>query len=220
VEWAGVFADLRPKAQRQAHAFRGLQRLRRPGSLADDRAGATRGDHMHGVAIGIGAAFNQCYSTPRDLDRLRRPGSFADESTGATRGTAAPPPATAPRSCPASTGAPNSLPTPSAGDLSKLGSAAAKGGLTKAGHSLSKHAAGKRAGSSAFPDPKGSPTQITQQAQKLLDDILNDPARMIKQRPGRPGEQLLQVLGPDGSGVIYKWDGTQWVFSHFAENLF
>jgi hypothetical protein len=54
----------------------------------------------------------------------------------------------------------------------------------------------------------------------LLDDILNDPARMIKQRPGRPGEQLLQVFRPDGSGVIYKWDGSQWVFSHFAENLF
>lgn len=116
--------------------------------------------------------------------------------------------------------APNSLPTPSAGDLSKLGSAAGKGDLTKAGHSLSKHASGKRAGSSAFPDPKGSPAQINQQAQKLLDDILNDPARMLKQRPGRPGEQLLQIFRPDGSGVIYKRDGTQWVFSHFAENLF
>lgn len=42
VEWVGVFADLRPKARRQAHAFRGLQRLRRPGRLADERAGATR----------------------------------------------------------------------------------------------------------------------------------------------------------------------------------
>ena len=105
--------------------------------------------------------------------------------------------------------APKGLPTPSSEDLSKLGSAPGKGDYTKAGHSLSKHAAGKRVGSSAFPDAKGNPAQINQQAKKVLDDILNDPNKVVKQRPGRPGEQLLQVHRPDGSGVMYKWDGAQ-----------
>jgi len=110
--------------------------------------------------------------------------------------------------------------TPCTSDLLTLGSAAGKGNLTKAGHSLSKHAAGIRSGSNAFANPKGNPTQINEQAQKLLGDILNDPAKTVKQRPGRPGEQLLQISRSDGSGVIYKWDGSNWVFSHFAENLF
>jgi hypothetical protein len=109
---------------------------------------------------------------------------------------------------------------PSLDDLSSLGNIPAKGDLTKAGHSLSKHGSGKRPGSTSFPNPNGNPAQINQQAKDLLDDILTDPAGIIRQRPGRPGDQLIQISKPDGSGVIYKWDGIQWVFSHFGENLF
>jgi hypothetical protein len=112
------------------------------------------------------------------------------------------------------------LPIPQPADLSKLGGVADKAGLTKAGRSLAKHTSDKRKGSKAFPEAKGTPAQINQQAQKVLDDILNDPDKVIKQRPGRPGDQLLQVHRPDGSGVIFKWNGTSWDFSHFAENLF
>jgi hypothetical protein len=84
--------------------------------------------------------------------------------------------------------APKGLPVPEASELSNLGSVADRGGLTKAGRSLTKHASGKRGGSSAFPDPKGNPAQINQQAQTALENILNDPAKVVKQRPGRPGE--------------------------------
>lgn len=113
-----------------------------------------------------------------------------------------------------------SLPVPSNADLAAKGAALDRGGLTKAGRSLAKHGSGKRGGSSAFPDPSGKPSQINAKAQQALNDILNDPARTVKQRPGRPGEQLLQINRPDGSGVIFKWDGAQWQFSHFAENLY
>jgi hypothetical protein len=111
-------------------------------------------------------------------------------------------------------------PVPTASDLLGLGRAAGAGEMTKAGQSLAKHAVGARSGSSAFPAPSGSPANINKQASELLSDILSDPSSVMKQRPGRPGEQLLQIFRPDGSGVIYKWKDTGWVFSHFAENLF
>jgi hypothetical protein len=120
--------------------------------------------------------------------------------------------------------APNSisasgLSIPSASELSALGSALDRGGLTNVGRSLTKHAAGARAGSTAFPKATGSPAKINAQAQQVLDGILNDPARVVKQRAGKPGEQLLQVSRADGTGVIFKWDGTKWVFSHLGEGL-
>jgi RHS repeat-associated protein len=106
--------------------------------------------------------------------------------------------------------------------LSKSGAAASsKPGLTRAGHSLTKHGAGKRAGSSIFPDPKGGPSDINKKAQELLDDILTDPKSAIKQRTGKGGDQILQVHRPDGAGAIFKSDSTgEWVFSHFGENLY
>jgi hypothetical protein len=113
------------------------------------------------------------------------------------------------------------LSVPDNSELTNLGSApSGKGQLTKAGHSLSKHGAGKRSGSSVFPDPTGTPASINQQALQLLRDIVSDSSRVVKQRLGRPGEHLLQISRPDGSGAIYKWDGSGWSFSHFAENLF
>jgi YD repeat-containing protein len=69
--------------------------------------------------------------------------------------------------------------------------------------------------------PAGTVTMVyNADGQAALDSILNDPARAVKQRPGKPGEWLLQINRPDGSGVIFKWNGTDWQFSHFAENLF
>jgi hypothetical protein len=112
------------------------------------------------------------------------------------------------------------LPIPSASELSALGAIPDRGGLTKAGRSLTKHAAGARAGSTAFPKAVGNQAQINNLAQKVLDGILNDPARIVKQRLGKPGEQLLQVSRPDGTGAIFKWDGARWVFSHFGEGLY
>jgi RHS repeat-associated protein len=108
----------------------------------------------------------------------------------------------------------------SRGLLSDAGKVPDKGGLTKAGRSLAKHSAGKRPGSSKFPPATGSPGQINNQGQAVLDDILKDPASVYKVRPGKGGDDILQVSKPDGTGAIYKKDGGQWVFSHFGENLY
>jgi filamentous hemagglutinin len=105
-------------------------------------------------------------------------------------------------------------------ELSTLGSKADKGGLTKAGRSLTKHSAGKRPGSTSFPSTRGNPSQINKQAQDVLDDILTDPSSVVKKRPGKAGEILLQVSKPDGTGAIYKLKNGKWEFSHFAENIY
>lgn len=109
---------------------------------------------------------------------------------------------------------------PSIGALSKLGREIDRGGLTRAGRSLAKHAQGKRAGSSAFPAVKGTPSDINSLAQTILDDILGDPTSITKVRPGKGGEMLLQINKTNGTGVIYKQSGCKWSFSHFAENLY
>lgn len=94
------------------------------------------------------------------------------------------------------------------------------GELTKAGRSLTKHASGQRFGSKAFPEIEGGPRQINEQASKILDDMINDPNKIVKIRPGKGGEQILQVSRPDGTGAIFKMEGGQWTFSHFAESLY
>jgi RHS repeat-associated protein len=97
---------------------------------------------------------------------------------------------------------------------------AGKNELTAAGRSLTKHGKGQRAGSKGFPDIKGSPKDINKQAAEVLDGIVSDPNKVIKVRPGKGGEEILQVSRPDGTGAIYKKVNGQWVFSHFAENLY
>jgi RHS repeat-associated protein len=95
-----------------------------------------------------------------------------------------------------------------------------KGQLSEAGRSLTKHAKGQRAGSKGFPEIKGNQEQINKQASEILDGILHDPNRVVKVRPGKGGEEILQVNRPDGTGAIFKKVNGQWVFSHFAEDLF
>ncbi len=95
-----------------------------------------------------------------------------------------------------------------------------KGQLSPAGRALTKHAKGQRAGSQGFPEIKGNQEQINEQASEIMDGILHDPNRVVKVRPGKGGEEILQVNRPDGTGAIFKKVNGQWVFSHFAENLF
>jgi hypothetical protein len=109
---------------------------------------------------------------------------------------------------------------PTASQLSNLGAQQDRQGFTKAGRSLAKHSQGKRSASSAFPQAKGNPSQYNSQAQAILDDIIADPSSIRKIRPGKAGEQLLQINKPNGTGVIYKFKNGQWEFSHFAENLY
>jgi len=57
-------------------------------------------------------------------------------------------------------------------NLAEAGKTPDKGGLTKAGRALAKH--GGRKGS-VFPKPTGTPMQINQQGQEILENILNHP---------------------------------------------
>ena len=84
---------------------------------------------------------------------------------------------------------------------------------------LTKHANGKHPGSKAFPEAKGKPDDINLQAEGVLENILNDPDKSVKMRPGKSGVQLLQVHKPGGAGVIFKWQNDKWEFSYFTENL-
>ncbi|HYB76583.1 MAG TPA: DUF4157 domain-containing protein [Candidatus Bathyarchaeia archaeon] len=102
----------------------------------------------------------------------------------------------------------------------KATKAPAEGQLSEAGRSLSKHARGQRPGSKGFPEIKGGPAEINTQAANILDQILKDPNKIIKVRPGRGGEQILQVSRPDGTGAIFTMQNGQWTFSYFAENLY
>jgi hypothetical protein len=78
------------------------------------------------------------------------------------------------------------------------------GELTGAGRALQKH--GGRNGS-AFPAAKGNPATINDQGQKIVDDILNDPGKIVTQRDtGRFGN-VIDVTASDGRGVRFSVDG-------------
>jgi len=110
--------------------------------------------------------------------------------------------------------------TPSLTELSELGAVADRKGLSKAARNLDKHAIGKRAGSSAFPEPTGGVADKNVFAQTVLDDILTDPTSVMKQRFGKAKRPVLQVFKPDGSGVIFQYQDGHWEFFYFAENLY
>lgn len=65
-------------------------------------------------------------------------------------------------------------------ELAEAGKASDRGELTKAGRALAKH--GSRPGS-VFPLPMGTPVQINEQGQAMLESILNDPNKNVIQLP-------------------------------------
>lgn len=81
--------------------------------------------------------------------------------------------------------------------LSNAGKIFDRGGLTKAGRALAKH--GGRKGS-IFSKPKGSPNQINQQGQAILESILNDSRNKII----KAGNQEFKIFSPDGRGLHFK----------------
>ncbi|TFY88592.1 hypothetical protein DYL61_23945 [Pseudomonas nabeulensis] len=93
-------------------------------------------------------------------------------------------------------------------DLSNAGKlldpADKSGQLSLAGRALQKH--GSREGS-AFPSVKGSPSEINAQAQKIADEILNNPAATATYKDtGRFGK-VMDVIAPDGRGLRYDSKG-------------
>ncbi|WP_330114599.1 hypothetical protein SA496_24245 [Pseudomonas sp. JS3066] len=81
-----------------------------------------------------------------------------------------------------------------------LDSADKSGQLTVAGRALQKH--GGREGSS-FPGAKGKPSDINTQGQKIVDEILNNPAKTVTHKEtGRFGK-VIDITAPDGRGLRY-----------------
>ncbi len=85
--------------------------------------------------------------------------------------------------------------------LSEAGKILDRRGYTRAGRSLAKHG-GRRP--TLFPKAYGNPAQINKQGQLLLEEILNDPNRIIlKNDVGG-----IEIYASNGRGAYYREDGT------------
>lgn len=89
-------------------------------------------------------------------------------------------------------------------DLAQAAAQPDRGGLTKAGRALAKH--GNRPGS-IFPKPKGNPQQMNQQAQEIVEEILNNPGTTITTRTHPRFGEIIEVRAPDGRRIIYDKHG-------------
>jgi hypothetical protein len=85
-----------------------------------------------------------------------------------------------------------------------------RGGLTKAGRALDKHAAGQRSQDSPFPALSGSNVDKNEMAKEQVNEILDSPDAVFR-KLGRGG---VEVRLPDGRGVRFNQDGS---FSGFVE---
>lgn len=94
--------------------------------------------------------------------------------------------------------------TPSKADLARAADAPDRGGLTKAGRALQKH--GGRPGS-AFPPARGNPDAINQEARRIVDEIVNNPASTTTRRHHARFGEVIEVRAPDGRGIRYDADG-------------
>ncbi len=78
-------------------------------------------------------------------------------------------------------------------ELLQAGQQMDRGGLTKAGRALQKH--GGRP-NSVFPNPKGSMSQINQQGQQILGDILHHPEVVSRQRHLQRFGEVIDIETP------------------------
>lgn len=95
--------------------------------------------------------------------------------------------------------------THSADDLAASAAGAGKGDYSAAGHALTKHAGGQRAGTSAFPSLSGNPANINQVAQAQIDDILATGRVVTRTHPNHG--PIIEVFAPDGRGARWYADG-------------
>ncbi len=92
--------------------------------------------------------------------------------------------------------------------FSNLGKKLDRGGFTKAGRSSMKH--GYREGS-VFPKPLGSPPQINNHGQEVLNEILNHPQKIIKQYTHRTHGAVIEIEAPGIGGVRFRGDGSEMI---------
>ena len=90
--------------------------------------------------------------------------------------------------------------------LTEEGKVPDRGGLTIAGRALAKHGVRPDSG---FPKATGTPAQINEQGQKILEEILNSPDKEITQKyDKRLGDVIdIKVSDGDGIGVRFKANG-------------
>jgi hypothetical protein len=89
-------------------------------------------------------------------------------------------------------------------ELMQAAAVGERGNLSVAGRALQKH--GSHDGS-AFPIAQGNPAAINEQAQQVVNEILNNPATIATQRnTGRFG-QVTDIVAPDGRGLRYDTSG-------------
>jgi hypothetical protein len=79
-----------------------------------------------------------------------------------------------------------------------------RGGLTKAGRALAKHGGRER---SVFLKPTGTPAQINQQAQAILENILNHPNKIVKVENSKRFGKIIDIEIPNKGGVRYNING-------------
>ena len=92
-----------------------------------------------------------------------------------------------------------------ADDLAASAAAAGRGDLSAAGHALTKHGAGQRASSSAFPALSGSAANINQVAEGQINDILATGNVVTRTHPNHG--PIIEVWAPDGRGARWYADG-------------
>ena len=92
------------------------------------------------------------------------------------------------------------------------------GQLTKAGRSLAKHGLDRRPGNSLFPSPKGSAFDINIQAQQVVEDIIGNPRTQITYGNRKDFGRTIEVLAPDGRGIVYRKSNQEFLFFREGNN--
>lgn len=93
-------------------------------------------------------------------------------------------------------------------EFSKLGCMLDRAELTRAGRSLMKHGYRPR---SAFPKPVGTPEQINELGQKVLESILHHPDKIIYKRPHPSFGKVIDIMVPGKGGARFTADGKEMV---------
>ncbi|MEI6241892.1 MAG: tetratricopeptide repeat protein [Chlamydiota bacterium] len=107
-------------------------------------------------------------------------------------------------SCPMKTAETLSDTSVSMDKLAETGKVIDRADFTKAGRGLAKH--GNRS-EGAFPKPKGNPSQINEQGQKILESILNHPQKKITRWYHKTLGEVIDIEVPGVGGARFTGDG-------------
>ena len=99
--------------------------------------------------------------------------------------------------------------TASIGEMSYSGTFHDRGGLSKAGRAMQKHS--ERI-NPTFLKPTGAPHDVNMQGQRMLDEILNHPNKIISiETPLTLDMEVIDVFIPNGHGARFTKDGKKMI---------